>query len=195
MSTNQYAAVPTVEGTTTPMPQHQQQPIAVPTGDWSSGLFSCFDDMSSFCEVFWCHYCQTGYQYDALTGGPGIQPGVPSMNIPIVCGTLLLDVFVFGGLANWIVNWHIRTETRRKFNITQGRELDEACKFLWCSPCSQCQVYRELSARGFWPGGILTCSPPQFAAAPAPVVVSMGAPEYSAQPQGAKTAAPQPDSE
>ena len=131
-----------------------QQPV--PTSPWTTDLFSCFDDMPGCCENMWCAHCQAGYQYEAITN----YTGTPKMNIAVCGGALCADLTFTGGLALAALNLYLRFETRKKFNITTGQDLSEICQWCWCTPCSQCQVYRELSNRGYWPGGMVCISQP-----------------------------------
>jgi Cys-rich protein (TIGR01571 family) len=138
----------------------------LPASLWNDSILDCFKDMGSCCEVFMCTPCQMGYQYEMLTHGER------RMNFPLVIGVMLLDAMVTGGCAMKVLALHLRTEVRRRFNITPGEDVSEFCQWFWCTPCSVCQTYRELTARGMWPGAVCVSTPP-----PLPVAMGQTVPE------------------
>jgi Cys-rich protein (TIGR01571 family) len=129
-----------------------EETMAIAPQMWTSSLCDWHTDMPSTCETVWCGLCQMSNQYELLTNGVG------KCNPFIVGGLLLLDATITSGLAAKVFALHLRTETRRRYNITPGDDLNECCNWLWCTPCSVCQTMREMSARGEFPGAVCVSS-------------------------------------
>lgn len=154
---------------------------------WSSGLFSCTDDVSSCAESAFCFYCQLGHQYDV------VRAGRPQMNVGVCMGACMLDLCCAFGLAGTCFNYNVRERIRTMYAI-QGDSMGDCLTAWCCGPCAQCQQYRELTLRGMWPGGICVERPAGVQMqGPTPMVLQHGPPvaQYpTAYPPG--YSAPQP---
>ncbi|RLM64925.1 hypothetical protein C2845_PM16G09540 [Panicum miliaceum] len=102
---------------------------APPAGEWSSGLFDCFDDVGG-CGGGTC--CVSGTLYLLLTAWTGGQPSV-----------------LTGGLG-CLYSCSYRSKLRARYGLEEGPcRCPDCCVHFWCEPCALCQEYRELKARGF----------------------------------------------
>ncbi|XP_072544892.1 plac8 onzin related protein 6 isoform X2 [Salminus brasiliensis] len=111
------------------------QPIALQsshiqkTGQWSSGLCDCCDDMSICCFGFWCPCCLM----------------CDTANTFGECMCLPLVEMFFGGLAP-PVTFSLRSSMRERYHI-QGSMCNDCCLSACCKICVWCQIARELKYR------------------------------------------------
>ena len=134
-------------------PRNHNAVSAIPPQQWTSGLCDCFADTTNCCEVAWCHYCQLGFQHRKLTlGHSGPDYGIA---LALCC----LDMWVAAGCVAMYTAYEHRKTVRRYWNINP-QDCNEDLKGWFCPCCSTCQVYRELSARGYWPEGLCASEPP-----------------------------------
>lgn len=134
-----------------------------PENQWTTGLFGCFSDVSSCCEVIWCPYCQLGYQDRKLHTGYG------GLNYCTCLYYLFLDSICPIRFGFMYKASRIRDLVQARFNIEPHDWCINQFQGYCCAPCSLCQTYRELSNRGYWPMGVCLSQPP-------PVTHPMGAP-------------------
>lgn len=146
------------------------RPPYMPENNWTTGLCQCTDDTKSCFEICFCGYCQIGYQDRKMTLG---QTG-PDWGICLAY--CCLDMFVSFGLAYSYGAWQIRDRIKTRFNIEPQECCKSVCIAFFCASCSLCQTYRELSNRGYWPGGMccISVAPPTTHPMGAPVVLGMG---------------------
>eukprot|EP00331_Platyophrya_macrostoma_P009304 CAMPEP_0176427604 /NCGR_PEP_ID=MMETSP0127-20121128/12664_1 /TAXON_ID=938130 /ORGANISM="Platyophrya macrostoma, Strain WH" /LENGTH=202 /DNA_ID=CAMNT_0017809149 /DNA_START=216 /DNA_END=824 /DNA_ORIENTATION=+ len=111
------------------------------------------------------------------------------MNFIMCCGMLTFDLFLTFGLSLMVGSVVTRAEVRQRFSITKEGGCGSCLRAVCCLSCSTCQIYREMSMRGEWPGGICTSTPfvhPAFI--PPPTVPNMN-PSSSSRPPYPPTAA------
>jgi Cys-rich protein (TIGR01571 family) len=120
---------------------------------FNTGLCDCTDDGSSCVECVFCPWCMTSQSYSM------IDTNRPAIDVCMCCTTLLLDVALFAGSAFAIAACMTRRKLNSRFQIAQADECGECLKGLFCPACSACQVYRELSIRQLWPGGMCVRGP------------------------------------
>ena len=127
---------------------------AGPAGQWHTGMCDCFQDMTGCCEVLWCTYCHFGYQYHKVKTGE-LGPDW------LMCfGLWCADILLKGG-AYAVMMYDMREKVRARWNIDpQANQCTECCKAFCCPGLTHCQIYRELSYRGYWPGGVCVKVPP-----------------------------------
>jgi Cys-rich protein (TIGR01571 family) len=144
--------------------------------DWHTGLFGCFEDTNSCMDDLLCNYCMQGVICDRAQRGfetspteKPIETGCTGRNILLGCGLFWYDVstlFIFN-----IFTWVPRQQIVRKYGIEEN-----GCKTClagyFCRPCAECQIHREMTIRGAFPGGIICATQPnqklisRYAAAP-----------------------------
>jgi Cys-rich protein (TIGR01571 family) len=150
----------------------------IPVSPYHTGLCDCTLDCSSCMEAWFCHWCQIGHQYEKITtGGTG-------MNAAVCCAMFCADMWT-GGCGTLFGSWYTRAEARRKYNVIAD-DFTEICVAVCCVPCSVSQVYREMSIRGFWPGGICVSGPfmmPGAVVPPPPQTMVYGASAPPSPPQ------------
>ncbi|KAJ1292848.1 hypothetical protein BS78_01G021600 [Paspalum vaginatum] len=112
----------------------------VTAGQWSSGLFDCFDDCDLCCMTFWCPCVTFGRMAEIVDGG------APSC----VTSGALYTVIMLALECQWIYSCTYRSKMRTKFNLPETPCGDCGVHF-FCEPCALTQHYRELTARGFDP--------------------------------------------
>ena len=131
--------------------QQQYRPDA-----FNTSLFDCTDDGASCCDVFLCPWCMNAQLYNAVTSGEK-----NSMHAGVCLVTFVLDIFLLG-VAYMTASHCTRNEVRIKYGYND-REQNCFCEFLagfFCASCSNCQIYREMSIRRQWPGGICCVGEP-----------------------------------
>ncbi len=119
-------------------------PLLDVTGDreWTTGTFGCCEDVAGMIDSILCPCCQMGRHCAALGGQTNTMDFMWCV-IP----------FLFGcGNACYICQ--IRSRIRTRFEIDGSPVMDAFWSFC-CPSCAFCQNGRELTNRGFWPGG--TC--------------------------------------
>jgi Cys-rich protein (TIGR01571 family) len=143
---------------------HDAQRVHFNTHDFNTGLCDCFDDCSSFLDGWFCAYCEVSAQYNMISNG---RPGVDMC----VCTALLCaDAFFCLGFAITCMTVFTRSGARERFHLHDEGAVMGCCKGFFCTPCSICQLYREMSIRHAWPGGVCVDAPytKQGLAAPEP---------------------------
>ncbi|CUG15320.1 ama1 protein, putative [Bodo saltans] len=121
--------------------------------DFNTGLCDCFDDCSSFLDGWFCAYCEVSAQYNMLTNG---RPGV---DLCVCTALLCADLWLCLGFAITCMTVFTRSGARERFHLHEEGAVGGCCKGFWCGPCSICQVYREMSIRHAWPGGVCVDAP------------------------------------
>jgi Cys-rich protein (TIGR01571 family) len=124
---------------------------------WHSGMCDCFSDMASCCDTFWCAHCNYSYLYNKT------RTGLYGPDWWMCCGLYCADIFLKGGAYAFMV-WDLRNKLRQRWNIDpEANAIGECCKTICCPGLAACQVYRELTYRGYWPGGFCISNPPTYA--------------------------------
>jgi Cys-rich protein (TIGR01571 family) len=124
-------------------------PLLDQTGEdeWTTGLFQCLQDISGCLDSICCFPCQLGRQCAALGGEQNTMDKkwcLISLLLP--CGCLCYT-------------YNMRASVRTRFGIA-GACTGDACTAIFCGSCAHCQHQRELTNRGFWPGGSCFASAP-----------------------------------
>lgn len=153
--------------------------VEPPKRAWSTPLGACCDDWRVALDVLLCYPCAVARLRHVTSEAPSglihsYDPNVPAGCFPDGCarhtgccgasllaGALTLCVFGpcwgYGAGPFGAARWDVRDVAR----IGPGGACgvccltEEQCVALYCTPCSVCQMHRELSALGVWPG--LTC--------------------------------------
>lgn len=121
----------------------------LPADQWQSGMCDCMNDTNSCCESVWCHYCMMGNQYHKL------KTGMMGPDWPLCLGACCADVWLLSGGAFAFLTWDIRNRVKQRWNIEpEANDVAECCKVFCCPGLAQCQVHRELTSRGYWPGSL-----------------------------------------
>lgn len=115
--------------------------------DWTSGLFACSQDPAGTCDNICCYCSQYGRQCGALEGMANTME-------PKWC----VVAFFCGCLAPCLV-CQMRGKVRDRFGISGGA-LGDALASFCCTACAHCHNGRELTNRGYWPGGSICASHP-----------------------------------
>ncbi|KAJ7943187.1 Protein PLANT CADMIUM RESISTANCE 2 [Quillaja saponaria] len=114
----------------------QKQP---PKGQWSTGLFDCWDDPSNCCFTCFCPCIAFGHIAETIDGGTISRTAASCIYYALCavgCGGLYASTY--------------RTKLRRLFSLPEepcGDWLVHCC----CCVCSLTQEYRELKNRGVDP--------------------------------------------
>ena len=141
------------------MPMGQFNPP--PLGQWTTGLCECFSDVNSCMDIYFCYCCANARQWDAQDGRQD------SLNMLI-----LLANICFG--TTFCVNCVLRCNLAQKYKLPEGSCMS-CCISLWLPSCGMCQQHRELTNRGYWPGGTICSTPPAgYVPAPAPMGQNYG---------------------
>lgn len=124
-------------------------PLLDQAGDdeWTTGTFNCLEDIPSTCDAVCCFPCQYGRQCASLDGQQNTLNATWCV-IPLIFGCAA-PCYVMG----------MRRRVRTRFGISGSCPGDLACAF-FCASCSHCQNGRELTNRGFWPGGTICATQP-----------------------------------
>lgn len=141
--------------------------------EYNTGLFDCFEDGNSCTEAWFCAHCFVSQQYNML------NYQIPQPNWVLTAGMLALDVFITGGLSLFVMSLANRTTARQRLGLTARNAMVDFATAVCCRPCSDCQVYREMSLRGQWQGGICLIDKPYAKVGVlvvAPEEISMGVP-------------------
>ncbi|KAI8538851.1 hypothetical protein RHMOL_Rhmol09G0135500 [Rhododendron molle] len=115
--------------------------VQTPTGSeapWSTGLFSCFDDVPNCCITCWCP-CITFGQIAEI-----VDEGAISCGASAAIYTL---IGIFTGCA-CIYSCLYRMKLRKQYRLSESLCAD-CCVHWFCESCALCQEYRELKNRGF----------------------------------------------
>ncbi len=162
-------------------PQWGGYPIMQPISPapYQTNLCDFFMDGSSCLDAWFCHWCQLGNQYEKMTTGRS------EMNVGMCCGLFCVDQFTWG-IGTVFASWYIRNKAKVRYNIISD-DFTEIASAVCCVPCSISQVYREMSLRQEWPGGICVNGPfVQVPGGPVPpqqqTMVNNAAPQGYAQP-------------
>jgi Cys-rich protein (TIGR01571 family) len=115
--------------------------------DWTSGLCQCGQDPAGTCDNILCYCCQFGRQCRALEGISN------ELDPKWLLATCLLGCF------NVCFVCQMRSRIRERFGIS-GSPVTDFCLAAFCHACTHCHNGRELSNRGFWPGGSLCARAP-----------------------------------
>jgi Cys-rich protein (TIGR01571 family) len=121
--------------------------------DFNSHLYDCTVDCPSCMEGAFCFWCQLSAQYNLLTRN------VPRVDVRIVLPLLLFQLPFFGLFTSCFAVY-VRSLARKHLQLSDESSCDGCLQAFWCTPCSTCQVYRELVVRNKWPGGVCVRPPP-----------------------------------
>ncbi|CUG15001.1 ama1 protein, putative [Bodo saltans] len=145
---------------------------------FNTSLMSCTDDCASCMDVACCPSFHVSAQYNMLHHR---EPRVNlSVGIPLFLGGLFCFCIPMG-----CISVQTRSKARKVLQLSAEGSFESCSKAWWCMPCSMCQVYREMSIRHWWPGGVFVDIPYQKAglvAPPPPTAPSMGVMGYEMQP-------------
>ncbi|KAL2228110.1 UNVERIFIED_CONTAM: Cell number regulator 5 [Sesamum indicum] len=128
-----------------------QPDINYNTGQWSSGICACFDDIQSCCMGFCCPSYIFGRNAEFLGSG---TLGGSCMTHFILCTLVnalccLLTEGVSFGLAGCFIAPYAcgyRRTIRSKYNL-QEAPCGDFCTHFFCHLCALCQEYREIRGR------------------------------------------------
>ena len=157
-------------GTTQGQPT-QAVPLLVKSADWTTGVFNCFDDLPSCCDGYWCAYCQMSAQYNTFFNNQN-QPDL------LIAFAACCAAGCTGGLAAFFFTIYLRLEAKKRFGLIED-DLTSCVLSYCCGGCSTCQLYREMSTRGLWPGGCLVSVPYVPLVAPAPAKMTTTTTKYA----------------
>jgi Cys-rich protein (TIGR01571 family) len=115
--------------------------------DWTTGLCKCCEDPAGSCDHVLCYCCQYGRQCSALEGMANTLE--PKWAVATLCC----------GCFNVCFVCQMRGRIRERFGISGNPVTDFLLSWL-CHPCAHCLNGRELSNRGYWPGGSLCAREP-----------------------------------
>jgi Cys-rich protein (TIGR01571 family) len=122
-------------------------PIAFTLGrKWNTGLFHCLHDTNVCVEVTFCPYCQAGYQYHRT------KKSFVGMNATVCVGMCCLDMVLAGG-GYLVVSTVLRQRIVDRYQLNESTGM-VLCRGLFCSPCTLCQLHREMTLRSECPGGV-----------------------------------------
>jgi Cys-rich protein (TIGR01571 family) len=122
--------------------------------DYNTRLGDCCEGECTSCLDAWCcTYCQVAAQYNMLSTR---QRGFSGC---MVAGLLCLDVCVTFGCALHVCAVHTRVAAKKELNLKMETTCETYMKGCCCLCCSVGQVYRELSIRHMWPGGVCVEGP------------------------------------
>ncbi|TKY44683.1 PLANT CADMIUM RESISTANCE 12 [Spatholobus suberectus] len=118
-----------------------QQPSinAPPTGQWTTGLYDCFDDTGNCCFTWCCPRFTFGRNVEIIDQG---------RTSPIKARLIFFALGCFG-LAS-LYTHGFRTKLRALYNLPE-EPCTDCCVHYWCVVCAICQEYRELKNRGLDP--------------------------------------------
>jgi Cys-rich protein (TIGR01571 family) len=136
-----------------------------------TGLFDCAKDWRSCLEGYFCGYCQNSRQYNVMKhekndmhAGACFLPFVTDIALPIAF-FLVTGIHGMYGIGTMVMTYMNRRSMHRRYNL-DTTDCGDFMSAWCCSPCSTCQVYREMSVRNEWPAGFCVQQP---YALPAPV--------------------------
>ncbi|XP_010487772.1 PREDICTED: protein PLANT CADMIUM RESISTANCE 7-like [Camelina sativa] len=103
---------------------------------WTSGLFSCMDDVETTCLTFCCPCVTFGWIAEGAVGCKrcGLSYVLRSFVVALPC----------------LLSCTYRTKIRRKFGLPESPGSD-CLTHCFCDRCALCQEYRELKNRGVDP--------------------------------------------
>ena len=88
-----------------------------------------------------------------------VNTGVMGCDGYVCCAVFVADFFM-SGLAVVLMTYDIRNKLRMRWNIDpDANQLVDCCMVFWCLHCAQCQVQREMTYRGYWPGSMCMDNP------------------------------------
>lgn len=127
-------------------------PPTFQVNNFNTDLFDCFEDFASCMDVTLCLSCHISAQYHMLRHH---QPWVDmTLAIPLCMANI-----VCLGTPTSCFAIHTRKLARGRMHLFHESGHEGCCIACWCAPCSFCQVYREMSLRNMWPGGVLVDTP------------------------------------
>lgn len=151
------------------------QPIAggLVDNDYNTSLCDCMEDSPSCVENWCCPYITVSQQYNMLNDDR------PSPNWLMCVGMLFIDAMVTGGFTLIAASVANRSAVRRRFGLNARSACADFATAVCCRPCSDCQIYREMSIRNTWPGGFCLIDRPFVRVGLlAPEPVTMGIPVH-----------------
>ncbi len=141
--------------------------IAAFGNSWTSGVCDCFQDCDSCFDTLCCPWCANARQWSAANG------------IPNNTNNLVLCVNIFFGTA-YLLNCCVRCNINTRFGLNEN-SCESCCLTMFFPWCTMCQNHRELTSRGFFPGGTVCVRPP-MGYIPAPPMMGVAQPIYAAIP-------------
>ncbi|KAJ8337783.1 hypothetical protein SKAU_G00367490 [Synaphobranchus kaupii] len=123
-----------------------QQPQAVQSNQWSTGICDCFDDLPVCCLGYWCFPCLTC----KTTADFGECICLPLLDI-------LWTATQFFGIPICVppVSFALRVGVRYRYGI-EGDMCSDCIYATCCNICSWCQVAREIKRRKSGPAIVST---------------------------------------
>lgn len=118
-------------------------------GEWSSGLFSCFDNCIPNTCMSCCCGCVTMAQVAARLGWA-------DYGIALVI-LIILNLSGFGGVVIWAIVFGMRIKMRETFNIP-GNLFADCCASFCCGCCSIAQMATHVQS--YQPGKCDFSEPP-----------------------------------
>jgi Cys-rich protein (TIGR01571 family) len=123
---------------------------------WQTGLFGCGSDWRSCVEVILCYHCTSCRLLNVISDDS-------QFNVLELMDMVIFFIFdaVSAGLCSGYYACRTRKYCRKRYAIPpavcEHEDILVACVF--CRPCSMCQVHRESSMRGWWPGSCCSTTP------------------------------------
>ncbi|KAL9230115.1 hypothetical protein vseg_005505 [Gypsophila vaccaria] len=112
--------------------------ISPQPGQWSTGIFDCFNDGPTCCLTCWCPCITFGQAAEIIDRGSSSCG---------VTGALYALLAVFTG-CQFIYTCTYRSKLKQQYGMPPD-SFEDCCLHFWCQPCVLCQEYRELQIRGF----------------------------------------------
>ncbi|XP_044217831.1 cornifelin-like [Thunnus albacares] len=136
-----------------------------PLTDWESGLFDCFEEVSTCCYGFWCCPCLAC----TVSNRFGENNCLPLCDIlsPSICAAFGIPLFVPPAAVS------LRSAVRNKYGIKGSicKDIAASCFCVWCS---WCQMHRELKHRKKVPAIINIQTPTVVQMQPPPMMMVPG---------------------
>ncbi|XP_059455053.1 cell number regulator 10-like [Corylus avellana] len=108
-------------------------------GQWSTGLYDCFEDYGNCCLTCCCPCVTVGRTAEIVSRGA---------TSCCAAGATYVLLAYFG--CQCLYTCTFRDKLRALFSLPEDPCAD-CCVHFWCAPCAICQEYRELVNRGLDP--------------------------------------------
>jgi Cys-rich protein (TIGR01571 family) len=144
---------------------HHASPPPFRVNNFNTDLFDCCEDFASCMDVTLCLACHISAQYHML------RHQQPRVDMTLAIPLCMANIVCLGSPTSCFAI-HTRSLARARMHLFHESGHEGCCIACWCAPCSFCQVYREMSIRHMWPGGVLVdvpyCKPGLIMSATAP---------------------------
>lgn len=164
-------------------PRKKVNPFVRRSQAYNTSIFSCLDDKSSCVEGTFCFCCFVSQEYNMLIRQDR------SIDF-LFCSLMLLGAACFAPCVSTGIGTAVmRSIAKDRLNLLEENQCVEWVLGCCCQQCSACQVYREMSIRNVWPGGVCITAPykPTLAAAlTSPSPPSMTSPRTQAGTQSSR---------